>query len=195
MSAEDRLFEQRVQKIRDIEKLGFEPYPRKFDFTHSLAQVRDAYDAAEGEELEEQKPTVRVCGRLATIRRQGRAGFCHIAQEGVKLQVYVRQDAVGKTLFGVLQKARRRRHHRRRGLYVPHPNRRADRPRRKTRISRQGHSADAREVARPPERRNALSPALPRLDRQSRRAACLLAAQQDDLGAQKHARASQLRRG
>ncbi len=104
MSAEDRLFEQRVQKIRDIEKLGFEPYPRKFDFTHSLAQVRDAYDAAEGEELEEQKPAVRVCGRLATIRRQGKAGFCHIAQEGVKLQVYMRQDAVGETPFGVYKK-------------------------------------------------------------------------------------------
>ncbi len=104
LSAEDRLFEQRFQKIRDIEELGFEPYPRKFAFTHSLAQVRESYDAAEAEALDEQKPTVRVCGRLATIRRQGKAGFCHIVQEGVKLQVYMRQDAVGETQFAVYKK-------------------------------------------------------------------------------------------
>ena len=104
MSAEDRLFEQRFQKIREIEELGFEPYPRKFAFTHSLAQVRDNYDDAGAEQLEENKPAVRVCGRLATIRRQGKAGFCHIEQGGVKLQVYMRQDAVGETQFAVYKK-------------------------------------------------------------------------------------------
>ena len=104
MSAEDSLFEQRFQKIREIEDLGFRAYPRKFAFTHSLHEARKNFDDADAEELDERKPAVSVCGRLATIRRQGKAGFCHIAQEGVRLQVYVRQDALGEALFAVYKK-------------------------------------------------------------------------------------------
>ena len=104
MSAEDRLFEQRTAKIQEIKDLGFESYPCNFAFTHSLAQVRETYDDAESVQLEDQKTLVRVCGRLVTIRRQGKAGFCHIGQEGVRLQVYVRQDAVGETQFNLYKK-------------------------------------------------------------------------------------------
>ena len=104
MSAEDRLLEQRLDKIRDIEDLGFQSYPGKFTFTHSPTQVHETYGNIEAEDLEEQKPTVRVCGRLATIRRQGKAGFCHIEQASIKLQIYVRQDTVGETQFSVYKK-------------------------------------------------------------------------------------------
>jgi len=104
LSTEDRLLEQRLEKIREIEDLGFQSYPGKFTFSHSLTQVHETYSNIEAEDLEEQKPAVRVCGRLATIRRQGKAGFCHIEQASIKLQIYVRQDTVGETQFSVYKK-------------------------------------------------------------------------------------------
>ena len=99
MSLEDRLFQQRYEKIRQIEALGFEAYPRKYDYTHTPEQVRTAYDGVSGEELEEQKPAVRLCGRLMTKRRQGKAGFANLQKDGVQMQVYVRKDEVGDKEF------------------------------------------------------------------------------------------------
>jgi lysyl-tRNA synthetase, class II len=99
LSLEDQLFEQRYHKIREIEELGFAPYPRKFAYTHTPAQILSQYGEVGGEHLENNKVAVRVCGRLVTIRRQGKAGFCHISQGGERLQVYVRKDEVPESCF------------------------------------------------------------------------------------------------
>ena len=104
MSLEDQLFEQRYNKIREIEALGFTAYPRKFAYTHTAAEIHREYGALDGEELEEKKSLVRVCGRLITIRRQGKAGFCHLQQQGEKLQLYVRKDEVGDNAFELYKK-------------------------------------------------------------------------------------------
>jgi lysyl-tRNA synthetase class 2 len=99
LSLEDQLFEQRYRKIREIEGLGFGAYPRKYAYTHTLAQILAEYGEVSGEQLEANKVAVRVCGRLATIRRQGKAGFCHISQGGERMQVYVRKDEVAEAAF------------------------------------------------------------------------------------------------
>ena len=99
MSQEDQLFEQRYRKIREIEGLGFASYPRKYAYTHTLAQILGEYGEVSGEQLESNKIAVRVCGRVMTIRRQGKAGFCHIAQGGERLQAYVRKDEVPESSF------------------------------------------------------------------------------------------------
>jgi lysyl-tRNA synthetase, class II len=85
---------QRQKKLSAITALGFEPYPRRFDFSHTLPQVLAGYSARTGEELAAERPAVRVAGRVMTIRPHGKAGFAHLAGGGVRLQLYVRQDAV-----------------------------------------------------------------------------------------------------
>ena len=99
LSLEDQLFEQRYRKIRDIEALGFSAYPRKFASTHTVPRIRLAYDPVAAEDLDKARVQAKVCGRLMTIRRQGKAGFCHIQQEGQRLQLYVRKDDVGEKAF------------------------------------------------------------------------------------------------
>jgi len=42
---------------------------------------------------------VRVAGRIMAIRLMGKAGFCHLQQDGKRLQIYVKKDAVGDTGF------------------------------------------------------------------------------------------------
>ena len=103
MSFEHELLAQRHKKIRQIEELGFAAYPHKFDFTHSLGEIRARYDAATADELAASRVGVRVCGRAQTVRRQGKAGFAHLEQGGAKLQIYVRQDAVGEKDFALYQ--------------------------------------------------------------------------------------------
>jgi len=93
------LIAQRQKKLGAIVELGFEPYPRKFDVTHTLPEILASYSGKTAEELEKEKPVVRAAGRMMTIRPHGKAGFAHLAGGGVRLQVYVRLDAVGERDF------------------------------------------------------------------------------------------------
>jgi lysyl-tRNA synthetase, class II len=86
---------QRRKKLEAIAALGFAPYPQRYEASHSLQQVLDAYSSKPGEELEAERIAVRVAGRVMTIRPHGKAGFAHLQSNGARLQVYVRLDAVG----------------------------------------------------------------------------------------------------
>jgi lysyl-tRNA synthetase, class II len=97
LSLEDGLFEQRVARIREIEALGYLPFGKRFDFTHTVPDILRDYSAKTAEELvppDSSMPRVRVAGRVQTKRPMGKAGFLHIQQNGGKLQLYIRKDAV-----------------------------------------------------------------------------------------------------
>ncbi len=99
---EQDLLEQRLQRIREIEALGFRPYGQRFDFSHTIPDIRAAYDSKTAEELAAQV-RVRISGRLMTIRRMGKAGFAHLLQNGERLQVYVRKDSVPEQEYQLFQ--------------------------------------------------------------------------------------------
>ncbi len=101
MSLEQKIFEQRLEKLKEIEALGQKSYPHKFEITHTLPQILAEYSAKTAEELEASKITVKVAGRLMSIRGQGKAGFAHLQQEGARLQIYVKLDFVGEQGFAL----------------------------------------------------------------------------------------------
>ena len=93
------LVQQRQKKLKQIADLGFELYPRKWEFTHTLPAILAQYSSYTAEQLEAQKARVRVAGRVVTIRPHGKAGFAHLTGGGIRLQVYLRLDAVGDRDF------------------------------------------------------------------------------------------------
>ena len=95
MSLEDDLLKQRLARIREIEALGYRPYGRRFDFTHTIPEIVAGYGAKTAEELTPEV-RVRVAGRLMTLRHMGKAGFAHLQQNGERLQIYVKKDVVGE---------------------------------------------------------------------------------------------------
>ncbi len=101
MSLEDELLEQRVRRIAEIEALGFRAYGQRFDFTHTIPQILATQNARTAEELDAEKPRVKIAGRIQTVRRMGKAGFMHLAQSGERLQVYVRKDAVSEREYAL----------------------------------------------------------------------------------------------
>ena len=98
---ERNLFELRKSKLAEIEKLGQAAYPNQFPFTRTLGAIRTAFGETTTEELEAKRVTVAVAGRIMAIRAQGKAGFCTLQQEGQRLQLYVRKDAVGDDGFAL----------------------------------------------------------------------------------------------
>jgi len=98
---ERSLFELRTSKLAEIEKLGQATYPNQFPASHTLPEVRARWDEAMAETLESQRVTVAVAGRIMAIRAQGKAGFATLQQNGARLQIYVRLDAVGEQGFAL----------------------------------------------------------------------------------------------
>ncbi len=111
---EKNLYQQRRDKLAEIAKLGQRSgltyaeatYPNSYAFTHTVPELRAAYDALTAEQLDAdlaagQKIEVSIAGRIMAIRVQGKAGFAQLQQGGQRFQIYVRKDDVGEDLFAL----------------------------------------------------------------------------------------------
>ena len=99
MALDEKIYELRREKLKQIEALGQQVYPRRYEFTHTIPQILAAYSEKTAEQLENPRVNVRVAGRIMAIRLMGKAGFAHLQQDGKRLQIYVKKDAVGEKGF------------------------------------------------------------------------------------------------
>jgi lysyl-tRNA synthetase, class II len=108
---EKNLYQQRRDKLEQIAALGQlngltyaeATYPNSYAATHTIPELRTAYDSLTSEELES-APTpieVSIAGRIMAIRVQGKAGFAQLQQGGQRFQIYVRKDDVGENAFAL----------------------------------------------------------------------------------------------
>jgi lysyl-tRNA synthetase class 2 len=98
LALEDDLLRQRLERAAQIRDLGFAPYGHAFDFTHTIPAILSEYGDKTAEELVPHVQ-VRVTGRIQTVRRMGKAGFLHLLQNGERLQIYIKKDAVNETTY------------------------------------------------------------------------------------------------
>jgi lysyl-tRNA synthetase class 2 len=99
LAFDENVYELRRQKLKQIEALGQTAYRSKYEFTHTIPQILANYSDKTAEQLEDPRVNVRVAGRIMAIRLMGKAGFCHLQQDGKRLQIYVKKDAVGDKGF------------------------------------------------------------------------------------------------
>jgi len=99
LALDENIYKLRREKLKQIEALGQQTYPTKYEFTHSIVQIVADYSANRAEQLENPRINVRVAGRVMAIRLMGKAGFAHLQQGGQRLQIYVKKDAVGEKGF------------------------------------------------------------------------------------------------
>ncbi|HVO61212.1 MAG TPA: lysine--tRNA ligase [Terriglobales bacterium] len=101
MPLDQKIYDLRRDKLKQIEALGQLAYPYRYETTHTIPQILDAYLPKTAEELENPRVNVSVAGRIMSIRLQGKAGFAHLQQGGKKLQIYVKLDFVGEKGFAL----------------------------------------------------------------------------------------------
>ena len=89
MALDEKIYELRRDKLKQIEALGQQSYPRQYKFTHTVPQILTEYSDKAAEQLENPRVNVRVAGRIMAIRLMGKAGFAHLQQGGQKVQIYV----------------------------------------------------------------------------------------------------------
>jgi lysyl-tRNA synthetase class 2 len=99
LALDEKIYELRREKLKQIEALGQPTYRSQYEFTHTVEQILADYTPKTAEELDQSRVNVRVAGRIMAIRLMGKAGFAHIQQGGKRLQIYVKKDAVGEKGF------------------------------------------------------------------------------------------------
>lgn len=99
MSLDQKIYELRKEKLKQIEALGQQAYPYKFETTANIPEILSNYAEITGEQLDADRKTVTIAGRIMAIRVMGKAAFAHLQQAGKRLQIYVKKDAVGDAGF------------------------------------------------------------------------------------------------
>ncbi len=99
--------EQRLQVIEDLRKEGIDPYGQRYDRTHSSEQAKAEFEKAEAQAAEKEHFTtapMKLAGRIAAKRDQGKTAFVHITDQAGKIQVYIRKDVIGEENFAMLKR-------------------------------------------------------------------------------------------
>jgi lysyl-tRNA synthetase class 2 len=94
MTSLDEQLQQRRANLDELVRLGVEIYPRRFDRTHTIAALVDAYGGRSHDELDAEHVQTTTAGRILGIRSFGKANFVVLSDGLSKIQVYVRQDAL-----------------------------------------------------------------------------------------------------
>ena len=94
---------ERLQKLEDLSNDGIDPYPSTFPVTHQAGDLKARYDAADDATLSAAE-RVGLGGRVLSLRGHGKASFAHIQDRTGKIQIYVRQDAVGETAYHLFKR-------------------------------------------------------------------------------------------
>ena len=88
----------RIEKLDELKAKNCNPYEiTKFDYTHKNIEIRENYDAMEGQ-------TVKIAGRIITWRNMGKANFINVRDGSDRMQVYVRMNDIGEDEFKEFKK-------------------------------------------------------------------------------------------
>jgi lysyl-tRNA synthetase class 2 len=92
--SESELIRVRREKLERITALGYDAFPTTADVDTTLEQVIAAYGSKSGEELEAEKPRVKIAGRIMTVREFGKTAFLVLSERLGRIQVYCRKDTL-----------------------------------------------------------------------------------------------------
>ena len=96
------LIQQRRDKLDEIRKFGVEPYPHKYEPTHTSSAIHR--DFADIQETPDETLPIRVAGRIMTKRDHGKSSFAHLQDSEGRIQIYVRRDKVGAEPYKIYRR-------------------------------------------------------------------------------------------
>ncbi len=103
MDEANAFIRERLKKLEDLNRDGIDPYPSTFPVTHHAGDLVSRYAAADDSTLAAAEG-VALGGRVLSLRGHGKASFAHLKDQTGKIQIYVRQDAVGESAYQVFRR-------------------------------------------------------------------------------------------
>src|SRR6185503_9530807 len=96
---ENFLITQRREKLAALRAKG-NAYPNTFRRNALAEDLRGTYGERSAESLESETQSFAVAGRMMAKRGQGKVSFIEIQDMSGRIQVFVKQDAVGDAVYG-----------------------------------------------------------------------------------------------
>lgn len=78
----------RLEKLQKIKDSGVNPYPYSYSVSHKSEEILKDEKKLDGK-------TVTIAGRIMSLRKMGKASFCHVQDDAGRIQIYVRRDDIG----------------------------------------------------------------------------------------------------
>jgi lysyl-tRNA synthetase class 2 len=97
----NKLEAERLEKLQRLRDGGVEPFPNRVRRTHTTAQAIAAFQEVEADGGE--APEVVVCGRIVRRNIKGRASFMHIEDGAGRLQLFLKQDELGRHAYTLIK--------------------------------------------------------------------------------------------
>ena len=86
----------RMQKLERLREAGVDPFPHNFKPTNYSNEIKDHFKVLENKD-------VIVAGRIMAMRKMGKASFFHIEDSDGRIQVYIKKDEVGDSLYNIFK--------------------------------------------------------------------------------------------
>ena len=100
---EDDLIQQRIVKLERLRAQGIDPYPRRFERTHTAAQARAILEDNDPDTDVDASLPLSVAGRIVTLRGMGRLTFATIRDGSGQIQVSFQRDQLGDQTYAILK--------------------------------------------------------------------------------------------
>ncbi len=86
----------RLGKLKGLEKIGINPFPSGAKRTHTNKETIDNFDKL-------LKKKIFLVGRIRSVRGHGGSAFIHIEDSTARIQIYLKQNVLGKKDYKVFQ--------------------------------------------------------------------------------------------
>ncbi len=83
------LMRRRREELEELRRRGIDPYPHTFARSSHAAGILSTFTDGDPQR------DVAIAGRIVSLRRMGKASFCHVQDSSGKIQVYLKQDELG----------------------------------------------------------------------------------------------------
>ncbi|MFH0839077.1 MAG: lysine--tRNA ligase [Candidatus Omnitrophota bacterium] len=92
MSEENTIFNDRLAKLNKLKLLGVEPFGRRFEKTHRIADIVVSF---------QEGIKVSIAGRMTAVRSHGKSVFFDLKDETGRIQAYIKLDLIGEKNFEI----------------------------------------------------------------------------------------------
>jgi len=96
-------FSDRLKKLNDIRAAGINPYPEKYERTHTALEALAHTEKSQLREMDKviaaPANTIRLCGRLTAFRSHGKISFGDLTDFSGKIQICLAQNVMGEKAY------------------------------------------------------------------------------------------------
>ena len=103
MSSEEEQIQQRRAHLVELEQLGLDPYPHRFDRTDTVSGLVAVHGEKAGPELDTDRVQTTTSARIVGIRSFGKANFLVLSDGRSKIQAYIKKDTLPDRDFRIFQ--------------------------------------------------------------------------------------------